>query len=209
MFGLSSVTHAQAASSTLLGEVRDESGSLAPAVTVTARNNATGFVRTAATGPQGAYRIDELLPGEYTVTAEKSGFRTLQVQDVALQVNQKARLDLVLKIGGERDSITVKAQVSPLQGDDASVGYRLEASAVDSLPLVQRNVVNLITLGPGAIPRYLSGFVSDQINVLRAHDGSIVDGDPNSPVEKTDFWSFARDTGSPDPNWVLVATASG
>ena len=83
LFGLSSTAHTQVASSTLLGEVHDESGALAPAVTVTARNDATGFVGTAASGPQGAYRIDELPPGEYTVIAEKSGFRTLQVQDVA------------------------------------------------------------------------------------------------------------------------------
>jgi predicted lipid-binding transport protein (Tim44 family) len=40
-------------------------------------------------------------------------------------------------------------------------------------------------------------------------DGSIVDGDPEHPVEKTDHWTFARDTRSPDPNWVLVATGSG
>ena len=51
--------------------------------------------------------------------------------------------------------------------------------------------------------------VSDQINVVRAHDGSIVDGDPDKAIEKTDFWSFARDTGSTDPNWLLVATDSG
>jgi predicted lipid-binding transport protein (Tim44 family) len=51
--------------------------------------------------------------------------------------------------------------------------------------------------------------VSDQVNVLRAHDGSIVDGNPDSAVEKTDFWTFARDTRSADPNWVLVATGSG
>ena len=174
LFGLSSTAHTQVASSTLLGEVHDESGALAPAVTVTARNDATGFVGTAASGPQGAYRIDELPPGEYTVIAEKSGFRTLQVQDVALQVNQKARLDLVLHIGSERDSITVQTQVSPLQGEDASVGYRLEASAIDSLPVLQRNVVNLITLGPGAIPRYLSGFVADQINQVQANRGATV-----------------------------------
>jgi len=52
-------------------------------------------------------------------------------------------------------------------------------------------------------------FVSDQINVVRAHDGSVVDGDPDHPTEKTDFWTFARDTRSSDPNWALVATASG
>lgn len=51
--------------------------------------------------------------------------------------------------------------------------------------------------------------VSDQINVLRAHDGSVVDGDPQNLIEKTDFWTFARDARSPDPNWLLVATGSG
>jgi len=51
--------------------------------------------------------------------------------------------------------------------------------------------------------------VSQQINVTRAMDGSIVDGDPEHPIEKTDYWTFLRDTRSTDPNWVLVATSSG
>ena len=34
--------------------------------------------------------------------------------------------------------------------------------------------------------------VSEQIHVLRAHDGSIVDGDPDNLIEKTDFWTFTR-----------------
>jgi predicted lipid-binding transport protein (Tim44 family) len=51
--------------------------------------------------------------------------------------------------------------------------------------------------------------VSHQINVTRAMDGSIVDGDPEHPIEKTDYWTFARDTRSSDPNWVLIATSSG
>jgi predicted lipid-binding transport protein (Tim44 family) len=51
--------------------------------------------------------------------------------------------------------------------------------------------------------------ISQQINVTRAMDGSIVDGDPEHPTEKTDYWTFARDTRSSDPNWVLVATSSG
>jgi predicted lipid-binding transport protein (Tim44 family) len=40
-------------------------------------------------------------------------------------------------------------------------------------------------------------------------DGSIVDGDPVNAVEKTDYWTFARDTRLADPNWALVATSSG
>jgi predicted lipid-binding transport protein (Tim44 family) len=61
----------------------------------------------------------------------------------------------------------------------------------------------------GRLARITVKFVSDQINVLRAHDSSVVDGDPDHAIEKTDFWSFTRDTGASDPNWVLVATASG
>ncbi|HVP45017.1 MAG TPA: carboxypeptidase regulatory-like domain-containing protein [Bryobacteraceae bacterium] len=172
LLALRPMASAQVASATLLGEVRDESGGLAPAATVTARHSATGFVRTATANSQGEYRIDELLPGDYTVTAEKSGFRAVEAKGVRLEVNQKARFDLVLKVGEERGSITVEAQVSPVQSDDASIGYRLETSAIDSLPLVQRNVVNLVTLGPGAIPRQLGGFVSDQVNSVQANRGA-------------------------------------
>jgi predicted lipid-binding transport protein (Tim44 family) len=51
-------------------------------------------------------------------------------------------------------------------------------------------------------------FISDQVNVTRAADGKIVDGEPDRVVEKTDFWTFARNTRSQDPNWLLVATRS-
>ena len=50
--------------------------------------------------------------------------------------------------------------------------------------------------------------VSDQVNVTRAADGKVVDGDPDRVVEKTDFWTFSRDIRSRDPNWQLVATRS-
>jgi predicted lipid-binding transport protein (Tim44 family) len=60
----------------------------------------------------------------------------------------------------------------------------------------------------GNLARLVVRFVSRQINVTRAADGSIVDGDPEHSIEKTDFWTFTRDTRSADPNWVLAATSS-
>jgi predicted lipid-binding transport protein (Tim44 family) len=39
--------------------------------------------------------------------------------------------------------------------------------------------------------------------------GALVEGDAKTPHNVTDIWTFARDTGSRDPNWALVATASG
>lgn len=171
LLAASPFVHAQVASATLLGEVRDQTGALAPAVTVTARQDATGFVRTAVTNAQGAYRIDELIPGAYTVTAEKTDFNKFQSEHVVLEVNQNARLDIVLTVGPARGSVTVEGQVSLVQTDDATAGYRVDSSTIDSLPLVDRNVVLLVTLGPGAIPRQLGGFVSDTINVVQANRG--------------------------------------
>ena len=75
------------------------------------------------------------------------------------------------------------------------------------LQLVDSDIVEAELVGSTA--QITSKLVSKQINVTRAMDGSIVDGDPENATEKTDYWTFARDTRSTDPNWVLVATSSG
>jgi len=49
-------------------------------------------------------------------------------------------------------------------------------------------------------------FTSHQINVTYDGDGAVVDGDPDTPVEVVDLWTFERDTRSRDPNWRLTAT---
>jgi len=51
-------------------------------------------------------------------------------------------------------------------------------------------------------------FVSQLVTATSDKDGNIVSGDPNTVSEVTDIWTFARDTGSRDPNWKLVATES-
>jgi len=51
-------------------------------------------------------------------------------------------------------------------------------------------------------------FVSEQINATRDENGEVVDGNPNAVIDVTDFWTFARDTKSRNPNWTLIATSS-
>ena len=51
-------------------------------------------------------------------------------------------------------------------------------------------------------------FLSEQVHVLRDEQGQVIDGNPNEVTEVVDFWTFARDTSSSDPNWQLVATQS-
>jgi predicted lipid-binding transport protein (Tim44 family) len=51
-------------------------------------------------------------------------------------------------------------------------------------------------------------FVSQQITAVRDDNNEVIEGDPKEVIDVTDFWTFARDTRSGDPNWILVATGS-
>jgi len=109
-----------------------------------------------------------------------------------------------------------KAKLRPLLSDEV---YRPFCAAIDertaAKETLETRIIGLKSLDVveadlfGRWARVTVKIVSDQINVIRAHDGSIVDGDPEHPIEKTDYWTFARDTRSTDPNWALVTTDSG
>ena len=170
---------AQVASASLLGTVVDESSAVAPGVTVSAREESTGFTRSTVTNAEGGYAIEALLPGWYTVTAMKPGFRATAAEHVQLTVSQKALLDLKLYVGEERESVTATGTVSPVQTNEASIGYLFDSRTAEELPLDTRNIVALVTLGAGAIPRQLGGFTHDIINdVQQGSRGSVAFNPP-------------------------------
>jgi predicted lipid-binding transport protein (Tim44 family) len=109
-----------------------------------------------------------------------------------------------------------KNRLRPLLSDEvfgrfaAAIDERKAAGETMETKIVSVGELDIAEAGlDGTMARVTIKLVTGQINILRGHDGSIVDGDPEKPVEKTDFWSFTRDTRSPDPNWVLVATGGG
>ena len=170
---------AQVSSGSLIGDVHDAKSANVPGVIIVARNNATGFARTTSTNAFGSYRIDDLLPGAYTVTAQRDGFQLVTISPVLVEVNQKARADVELRVGSARETVTVIAQTSPLQTDEASEGYLLGSSFFEALPLLGRNIISLVTLGPGAVPRQLGGFTHDIMNDLQGNRGAVA---YNAPV---------------------------
>ena len=109
-----------------------------------------------------------------------------------------------------------KEELRPLLSDEVfqrfaiAIDERLAAKETLETHIERLNSVDIVEAGlAGRTAQVTLKLVSHQINVTRAMDGSIVDGAPGQPVEKTDYWTFARDTRSTDPNWVLVATSSG
>jgi predicted lipid-binding transport protein (Tim44 family) len=109
-----------------------------------------------------------------------------------------------------------KAELRPLLSDEVfhrfamTIDERVDAKETLETQIEKLDKVDIVEAGlADRTAQVTVKLVSNQINVTRAMDGSIVDGAPGQPVEKTDYWTFARDTRSTDPNWVLVATSSG
>jgi Carboxypeptidase regulatory-like domain/TonB dependent receptor len=176
---------AQVSSGTLAGKVADPSGLPLANARITATSDSTGFVRTAVTDASGDYSLADLAPGSYTISAQITGFRPVRVSSVTVDVQQHAGLDFRMERGGERDTVTVNASVSPLQTSDASEGHRLGSVLIKELPVETRNVIALVTLGPGAIPRQLSGFAHDIINDAQAARGATALNPPVNGARST------------------------
>lgn len=61
----------------------------------------------------------------------------------------------------------------------------------------------------GSVAELSVQFKSEVIAVTRNADGKVVEGDVSDAVEVNDRWTFARDTKTDDPNWLLIATRAG
>lgn len=144
------LTAAAQNNATLQGTVTDPSGAAVPGATVTVLNQATGVSRQTQTTNTGFYQVAQLIPGEYTVTIEKSGFQKSQTTNVTVLAEQFRGLDVVLKLGGAAQTVTVNASNQPLlQTEDASLTGTLTARQVTRLPEFGRDVYELLRLQPG------------------------------------------------------------
>src|SRR5881394_1500290 len=90
---------AQVTTGTLVGTVRD-AGGVVPGVSVTVRDVNKGMSSTYVTDDTGSYTAPFLTPGTYTVEVSVTGFKKWVRTDVVLQVNQRARVDVTLEVGG-------------------------------------------------------------------------------------------------------------
>src|SRR5437899_2421060 len=133
----------------IVGRVTDPGGGALPGATVTARDLATNITRTTATSGTGDYTFTALPVGEYEVKTESSGFKT-ETSRITLATGDRARVDVKLQLGAVSESVVVTGDVQQLQTDASHVASQLNRQVVENVPIVGRNIVNIIQLTPGA-----------------------------------------------------------
>src|SRR6266508_7037276 len=96
------------AQSAFAGVVKDTTGAVLPGVTVEAASPALiEKVRSATTDGNGAYKIDNLRPGVYTLTFSLPGFSNVKKDGLELASNFTATINADLKVGAMEETVTV------------------------------------------------------------------------------------------------------
>ncbi|MFZ0746748.1 MAG: TonB-dependent receptor [Terracidiphilus sp.] len=148
---LSSQVFAQVDRAGLTGTVTDSSGNAIPGIHVVAYMPDTGSARETDTSRAGSYEVPELPVGSYTVTFTGNGFATLTFNQVIQTVGQTRTLDVVMRVAGATQRISVSSLAPLLDETTDTLGAHTESRQIDELPLNGRNWSTLTALAPGAI----------------------------------------------------------
>ena len=145
---------AQATDATLLGHVTDPAGLAVPEVSVTARQEQTGYVRTVLSNATGDYLMLSMPVGSYTLGAEKTGFSRYEQTGIQLTVGAQIRADIPLAVGSLSQKVEVKAEATMVNTVSGQVSGLVDSARIVELPLSGRNVLALTALQPGVTDVY-------------------------------------------------------
>ena len=148
---------AQITTSTIAGVVTDQSGALVSNARVVATVRATGQQREATTNSAGEYVFSQLAPGAYRVNVVAPGFQTAVVENLTLDIAERATLNISLKLGQITEEVNVTATAPVLEQETASLGQVIDREGINDLPLNGRQYITLGALSPGVFPQLETG----------------------------------------------------
>src|SRR5712692_4422556 len=144
-------TPAAAQNGALVGTVRDASQAVVPQTTVTLTNLETGIGSTTPTDATGNYEFPNLRPGNYSLKAERTGFKAFVQSPINLLVDQRARVDVTLEVGATTETVTVTEGAAGVQTESSSIGEVVDTKKVLDMPLNGRFFLDLAMLAPGTV----------------------------------------------------------
>ncbi|MEO7143273.1 MAG: TonB-dependent receptor, partial [Bryobacteraceae bacterium] len=144
--------HGQRVSARLVGSVLDPSGAIVANVQIKGRNVNTGLVYKASSNSDGYYVLTELPAGEYALTVEAPGFETLERAGIHLALDQTARVDLRLTLGGTSQRVSVVAEAPLINTENVAIDSSVDRKQITELPISfvgARSIMDFAMLGAG------------------------------------------------------------
>jgi len=154
--------HGQSYQGGLRGAVHDSSGAVVPGVELTLTNEETNTARSGVTNGEGEYAFANVLPGLYTLTATKGGYKKYEHKALRIGTQEFITLDVKLEVGQTTESITISGEPAVLESSNPSIATTLETRALQDLPTPARNVFFLSVATPSVVPTGDPQFVRQQ-----------------------------------------------
>jgi hypothetical protein len=192
---------AQLSTATMFGTVVDADGAAVPNATVTLLQTQTNFTRTFTTKSDGTYHEEFLPVGPYKISVRAPGFKSLERTGVELSVMENAQLNLTVTAGGGSETVDVTADTPLVNIGNSTLGNTVDNRQIDNLPLINRQVTQLLNLVPGVQSvQTINSLGFQELHVL-------VNGSPDSIVGQTSYYldgglnmTGLRNTGNQVPN---------
>ena len=134
------MSQAQSNAADLQGTVRDQNGAVVANASITVRNAATNLSRETTSNDEGYYKIVNLPPGDYELTAKAASYKTAVIQAIKLTIGQTINQDVPLEVGDLTATVTVTSVSATLvETTNTTVGSVIDQQRIESLPINERN----------------------------------------------------------------------
>jgi hypothetical protein len=132
------------------GYVKDDQGGALPGVTVVATSPAVAGTREVVTDAEGFYRLTELPPAEYTITAQLTGFSRFARPGVVVRAGLNLAIDITLQVGSFTETVQVSVETPMLEVDKPLQAVNIEGDLQRTLPLSsRRDYTDFLEATPG------------------------------------------------------------
>ena len=153
---------AQTITGSVNGTVTDISGAVVTGAKVTATNVETNVQTSTVTNNDGVYSIRFLQIGHYRVSVQSQGFAVQTYGPFALEADQTAKIDSRLSVQGGQQQVSIQAELAPLLNtENGTLATTLDTHAIDNIPLIGRDFVQLTMFVPGAVSTTPGGFAGN------------------------------------------------
>jgi hypothetical protein len=143
-FGQATISFAQ-----LNGTVHDPSGRLVVGAAVALRDLSTNHVYSTVSNASGYYVAPSLLPGQYELSVQYSGFAKYLQTGITLTVGQTATFDVSLQVASAAEVVTVSTEAPVVEPTRSEISQVIDTHEIQALPTSTRQFVDFALLTPG------------------------------------------------------------
>jgi len=147
---------AQAVFGSVIGTVTDAQGNAVAGAKVTVTSITKSTVYETTSNDSGNYAVTHLIPDQYKIHVEATGFKSYDVASVAVSADSSVNVDAALQVGAITQSVEVTGEIPQLKTDRADVDIEFSQKYVEDLPVLNRNFTSFELLSPGT--QKLPGF---------------------------------------------------